>query len=443
MKEKPPISFSTHKFEFPEYTFKQIGNSQNVYYVERNDLPLFNLKVITKSGAFDDSETGLTYFTAQMTTKGTKSKSQAKLALELDNIGANLNAGTGWDSAYWNLDCLDEHKGRAVELLSDCFYNSVFPDKEIAILKNRIIADISQKKAEPSYLAKQAFFSAIYQNSPYGNPITGDETNLSHISKNLLSQRHKELINKNEISFIASGPFNFNEFLNFINQHFIFKKIGNQKNKSNIIPPEVKTNLVRIASKEDAGQTALRIGKMTVGITHHDYIPLSLANTIFGGYFMSRLNGHIREKLGYTYGIHSFIDYRLNGSTFQITSSVNKPSTSKSISSIFKLMENFSSHKVDKQEFNRAIQYSLGTFLRNTESSRQVMSLLGIIDLFKLKSNYYEQAYKKILSLTIDDIFEVQKKYFQPKNMVIAASGDLKYLNKELKNFGEISYYEP
>ncbi|OGU10346.1 MAG: hypothetical protein A2X61_03380 [Ignavibacteria bacterium GWB2_35_12] len=442
MKLKPPISNSTHKFEFPKYHFEQLSNSLKVFYAERHDSSLFNLKVITKSGAFDDSEPGLTYFTAQMTTKGTKSKSQTKLALELDNIGANLNAGTGWDSAYWNLVCLGEHSGRAVELLSDCIYNSIFPEKEIAILRNRITADISQKKAEPSYLAKQAFFSAIYENSPYGNPITGNENNLSQISKNLLFQRHIALLKDNDISIIASASFNFNELLNCINQNFNFKNNNYQKKKSNFIPPKTKTNLVRIAAKEDAGQTALRIGKITVGINHPDYIPLTLANTIFGAYFMSRLNALIREKLGYTYGIHSFIDYRLKGSTFQIVSSVNKSSTSKSISSIFKLMEKFSSQKVEKKEFDRAKQYSLGTFLRNTESSQQVMSLLGIIDLFKLKGDYYEQAYKKISSLTIDDIYEVQKKYFLPEKIVIAASGDKDYLSKELKNFGEISYFE-
>jgi zinc protease len=106
-------------------------------------------------------------------------------------------------------------------------------------------------------------------------------------------------------------------------------------------------------------------------------------------------------------------------------------------------MDEFSSHKVGKKEFERAKQYSLGTFLRNIESSQQVMSLISIMDLFQLNGTYYQQAYKKISSLTIDDIFEVQKKYFQPEKMVIAVCGEQDYLNKELMKFGEISFYVP
>ena len=442
MKLKPPVSEKIYDYKFPEFIKKTINPDLDIYHIRRNDSELFNIKIISKSGSYDEQIPGLTYLTSQMTTKGTKKRSQDKLADEMDFIGANLNSSASFDLSYWNLSCLEEHSDKGLELLGDCINYSNFPDKEIEILKGRIIADIAQKKAEPAYLAKQAFFSGIYYDSPYGNPLTGTENSITNINRENLLIRFDELLKKNKISIITSSRFSIEESFNYLSENFkFFNRINKTKSKiiGKVIP---KHNIIRIAEKESAGQTALRIGKKTIGINHPDYIALTLANTIFGGYFMSRLNGLIREKLGYTYGIHSFIDYRLKGSTLQITSSVNKTATAKTINAVFKLMDKFIKEPVKQKEFQRAKKYSLGTFLRNTESSQQIMSLIGIIDLFKLNNHYYENSYNAISNITPDELFIIQKKYFKPDNLVIAAAGDKKYLEKELKSFGEISYYE-
>ena len=442
MKLKPPVSEKIYDYKFPEFIKKTINPDLDIYHIRRNDSELFNIKIISKSGSYDEQIPGLTYLTSQMTTKGTKKRSQDKLADEMDFIGANLNSSASFDLSYWNLSCLEEHSDKGLALLGDCINYSNFPDKEIEILKGRIIADIAQKKAEPAYLAKQAFFSGIYYDSPYGNPLTGTENSITNINRENLLIRFDELLKKNKISIITSSRFSIEESFNYLSENFkFFNRINKTKSKiiGKVIP---KHNIIRIAEKESAGQTALRIGKKTIGINHPDYIALTLANTIFGGYFMSRLNGLIREKLGYTYGIHSFIDYRLKGSTLQITSSVNKTATAKTINAVFKLMDKFIKEPVKQKEFQRAKKYSLGTFLRNTESSQQIMSLIGIIDLFKLNNHYYENSYNAISNITPDELFIIQKKYFKPDNLVIAAAGDKKYLEKELKSFGEISYYE-
>ncbi|MBI5324400.1 MAG: insulinase family protein [Ignavibacteriae bacterium] len=442
MNVKPPVSKKIYDFHFPEYSKKIIAPGKILYFIEKKDSPLFNLKIISSSGAFDDSTPGLSNLTTQMTLKGTKNRSQEKISEELDYLGINLNASASWDMCSWNLICLDEHKNKAIRILGDCLNNSVFPKKEIEILKGRILADLSQKKAEPSYLARQAFYSGIYQDSPYGIAITGNDKNVEEINKNQLLEKYNEHLNRSRITFIVTTQNGSLDTTEMINKIISFNPVINKKNKIKSKKIKINNNLIRLAEKTNAEQTALRLGKISIGINHPDYIPLSLANIIFGGYFMSRLNGVIREKLGYTYGIHSFIDYKLRGSTFQISSSVNKSTTAKTISTVFKLMDKFSKEIVKIKEFERARKYFLGSFLRNIESNQQIMTLINVIELFNLKSNYYDETYKLISNLTPEDIFKVQQKYFAPENIVIAAAGDINYLEKELKNFCEINYYQ-
>jgi predicted Zn-dependent peptidase len=67
--------------------------------------------------------------------------------------------------------------------------------------------------------------------------------------------------------------------------------------------------------KPRAQQTMIRRGRRGIDIRGEDYGGLVVLETIFGGYFSSRLMRNIREEKGYTYGIDSELDtYRFDGS---------------------------------------------------------------------------------------------------------------------------------
>ena len=57
--------------------------------------------------------------------------------------------------------------------------------------------------------------------------------------------------------------------------------------------------------KENALQSAIRIGRRIPNKIHKDFFGLQILNTVLGGYFGSRLMSNIREDKGYTYGIGS------------------------------------------------------------------------------------------------------------------------------------------
>ena len=59
--------------------------------------------------------------------------------------------------------------------------------------------------------------------------------------------------------------------------------------------------------REDAMQSAVKLGTTTIMRTHPDYLKLRVLITLFGGYFGSRLMSNIREEKGYTYGISAGI----------------------------------------------------------------------------------------------------------------------------------------
>ncbi len=438
---KPPISDEILKFNFKKYFSETINENVKFYYFGDKNQPLFSLRLFSKNDALYTALPGLANLAAQLTTKGTRKFTSLKIAEEVDYIGGNVNGSSSSDAIIWTIESLSKYTEKAIKILSACINEPSFPEKETDIMKSRTIADIRQQKAEPAYLAKLAFLRAFYQNHPYCYPAVGTEQIIQELNSESCSEWHFNLLEESKFTIIASGNIENRELLNLISKYFSFKNL--KPKKSNYLHAKTDdSSKIVVAKKPGAEQTAIRIGIKSIGPEHPDYPALTLANTLFGGFFMSRLNAVLREKHGYTYGVHSFIDHRILNSSLIITTSVKKSATRDSIRIIIDEMEKFSKYKVSKEEFQRARRYNLGSFLRNTETNFQLMSLLGTIDLFNLKKKFFENSYNSIAALGIDDLFKIQKKYFKPENLTIAAAGDTKYFTKELKVFGDVNEIE-
>jgi predicted Zn-dependent peptidase len=183
-------------------------------------------------------------------------------------------------------------------------------------------------------------------------------------------------------------------------------------------------NKIIIKHKKDSGQTNLRIGKLTINPHHSDFPGLQFANTVFGGFFLSRLNKLLREELGYTYGVSSYINSKKLASVHIVSTSINKESTGDTIKRIIEQMDIIRSRKISDEEYILVRQYLLGSFLRSTETSRQVAGLIKNLITGNLPKDYYTDFYNRIKNITIDEIFNCQNKYFSSSKLTIAAVGD-------------------
>ena len=75
----------------------------------------------------------------------------------------------------------------------------------------------------------------------------------------------------------------------------------------------------------------LLVGKILFNKTHSDYHSMHVLNTVFGGYFGSRLMTNIREDKGYTYGIGSGITSLQHSGYFFISTEVGVDVTKQAI----------------------------------------------------------------------------------------------------------------
>jgi predicted Zn-dependent peptidase len=135
------------------------------------------------------------------------------------------------------------------------------------------------------------------------------------------------------------------------------------------------------------------------------------------------------------------IQSRKLASVLMIGANVNKTHTADSINRIVEEMESMNLNPVLEEELSRAKQYILGSFVRSVETPRQISSLIYSIETNKLAPDYFDYFFSTLSAATTDDLFKVQKKYFNHENIVISLSGNSAFLKKQLKQFDGVSYY--
>mgnify|MGYP001077693357 FL=1 len=93
-----------------------------------------SMGIIVNTGASveSDSEDGISHFIEHMMFKGTGKRSAFKISDEMDAIGAQMNAFTSKDITCYYAKSTTAHVSEAFEILSDLFFNSVFPEEEMS-----------------------------------------------------------------------------------------------------------------------------------------------------------------------------------------------------------------------------------------------------------------------------------------------------------------------
>jgi zinc protease len=135
-----------------------------------------------------------------------------------------------------------------------------------------------------------------------------------------------------------------------------------------ILTIDFKPNKV-VELKDDAIQSAIRIGRPLVTKTHKDYQALQVVNTIFGGYFGSRLMSNIREDKGYTYGIGSGVVSMNDVGYFVISTEVGVDVCASALNEIYFELKRLREELVSDDELDLVKNYMLGTLLRSAEGA--------------------------------------------------------------------------
>lgn len=233
---------------------------------------------------------GVAHFLEHMAFKGTAKRSQTDLELEVENMGAHLNAYTSREQTVFYAKCLSKDVPKAVEILGDIIQNSKLGESEIERERSVILREMQEVESNLQEVVFDHLHATAYQGTPLGNTILGPTKNIKSITRQDLKDYIDSHYHTPRIVLAAAGGVNHNELVNLAQ-----KELGKLKNtfdgKAPILQPcRFTGSEVRV--RDDSLPLAhIAIAVEGCGWADQDNVPLMVANTLIGSWDRSQGGG--------------------------------------------------------------------------------------------------------------------------------------------------------
>ncbi|XP_052119728.1 mitochondrial-processing peptidase subunit beta isoform X1 [Frankliniella occidentalis] len=232
---------------------------------------------------------GVAHFLEHMAFKGTSKRSQTDLELEVENMGAHLNAYTSREQTVFYAKCLKQDVPKAVEILSDIITNSTLGSNEIERERSVILREMQEVETNLQEVAFDYLHATAYQGTPLGRTILGPTENIKSISRDDLQDYIKTHYKAPRVVLAGAGGVDHNELVKLAETHF--KKLDTIDGPvPDVSPCRYTGSEVRL--RDDSIPLAhIAIAVEGCGWTDPDNIPLMVANTLLGAWDRSQGGG--------------------------------------------------------------------------------------------------------------------------------------------------------
>ena len=368
---------------------------------EKRDVPVTTVMMGVNFGSMYESKTekGIAHFMEHLCFKGTKKRTTEEIAEVLESKGGDLNAFTHEEITAYHVRLPSKHLELAIDVISDIFFNPIFPEPEFKREMEVICEEIKMYKDNPRAHSIEMLKSNLYE-QPWGGFIAGTEETAKSMTKDQLLEKHRAIyVPKNSVLCVV-GNNEFEDVLELAKKHISIHRDGVSLGKLDIKKLIAENNEAR----QGIVQTNLCLGAHFPSLLNKDRYAAELFNSILGEGMSSRLFREVREKRGLVYGVKSDIDMGRNYSHMIIFAGCD-PKNKDEVIKICK--QEFSKMKdLTEDELNSAKETVIGNDLVHSEGSND-MAINLIMEEFATKAENIYEFEKKINEVQLGDVQEL------------------------------------
>ncbi len=249
----------------------------------------------------DASENGISHLLEHMAFKGTRRRSAAGIAEEIENVGGEVNAGTSIESTSYYARILAADVPLAIDILADILQDSVFDPEELAREKHVIGQEIGAALDTPEDLVFDMFQEAAFPAQPIGRPILGSVETVTGFSDTALRGYLAKHYTGPRTVIAAAGKLEHAEIVRNVREKF-----GDYSAAAAV--PEASAVYEGGEKREERDLMEAQIVLGFPGVSYHsdEFTTAQIASSVLGGGMSSRLFQEIREKRGLCYSVYSF-----------------------------------------------------------------------------------------------------------------------------------------
>jgi zinc protease len=420
-----------------------LSNGLEVVLVESHTIPKFTGQLFFRTGNAVAAATspGLADMTATVLRTGTTVRTSREIEEDLRRMGADLSSGAGADTSVVSFAGLVDFSKGLLRLVSELTQHASFPADEFERERRQLVEGLRIERATPGFLASERLRKVLFGAHPYGT-VSPTEAQVESYRLEQLTDFYRQYYRPGNALLVMVGDFSPPSMLELVEKVFSSWAPGKVDNAPNPALPELHGRHVYLVHLPGAVQAQIVVGNRAITRKHPDWLRLTLANSIYGGAFNSRLVMNIREQKGYTYsprsGAHPFREHGY----FSVSAAVRNDVVAATLTEIFYEIDRMRSTAVGEDELADARNYLTGLFSLGLATQDGLAGQLATSTLERLPEDYLETYRERILALTAADVLDAAQKYFDSANAQIVIVGDRAQLETQAALFGNLEVYD-
>ncbi|MCA1622030.1 MAG: insulinase family protein [Acidobacteria bacterium] len=434
--ETPPPPASPRSVNVPKPAERTLKNGLRVIVIENHATPLVGAQLMVKNGGEVDPAqlSGVADLTAELLTKGTKTRTAPQIAQEIEALGGVLSSGAGWDASRASVNVLASKTEPAVSILADVVRNPVFKEEEIERLRQQYLDNLSVGMNSPGQLASWVASRVVFGGNPYGHPVSGTPESIPRIKREDITSLHSTYYRPDNAVLVIGGDIKSDDAFKLAERLF-----GDWAKPSTPLPAsQAKADAaaarqrVVVVDMPGAGQAAVVFARRGIARTDPEFYTGLVANSVLSGY-SGRLNQEIRIKRGLSYGARSSLDTRRDVGPFVASAQTKNQSGAEVASLLVGELSRLSSEAVSEAELMPRKAVVIGNFGRTLETTEGMVAQVANLALYGLSLDEINRYIASVQAVTPAQIQKFAGSRLGATDAHIVVVGDAKEFIEPLR----------
>lgn len=375
---------------------------------------------VTTGSRFESEEdAGLAHFLEHLLFKGTEKRTAYEIAKEMDSIGGQLNAFTDKENTCFYARVLDQHTGRAADILFDMLQNSLLDPKEVEREKGVIIEEIKMFEDSPDDQSLHRFQRSVWGPHPLGRPVIGYKSVIENMTAERLSSYLRERYGASNLMVAAAGRIDHDRFVEEVSESLRDYPRGSFVGET-ATPEMARQNLV---FHKDCEQTYLCYGGPGLSSVDPRRYSFLVLDAVLGGSMSSRLFQEIREARGLAYSVGTFLHSYQDSGLFGVYAGTGSQSVEELLDATDGILTDIIANGLTDEELGRSKELLKGNLALGLESTSSRMLRMARSHLVHGRMVGVDEVIEAIERTTHEEIRALAEEFLDPSRFSLTVLG--------------------
>ncbi|MFZ9388024.1 MAG: M16 family metallopeptidase [Chitinophagaceae bacterium] len=401
------VNFDLRLREAEQYT---LDNGTRVYAVNAGAEDVLSFEWVYYAGNCFEEKNLVAPTVNFLLRNGTSSRSAFRINEHFEYYGSYLNRACYNETASVTLHCLVRHAGELLPVVRELLTDSVMPQEELDIYKQNMKQRLKVNLKKSDFVAGRLIDVYLYgEDHPYGKYSRPED--FDALDRHELLGFYDRYYRQGQMILFVAGkiPGDLGQMLN--------RYFGDLPSNPVSVSPAARIlseqKRYRITNDPEGVQGSIRIARPFPNRHHPDFMKVMVLNTLFGGFFGSRLMSNIREDKGYTYGIQSYLQNHIQDTSWVISTEAGKDVSEATIAEVYREMEILREEGIDEEELQLVRNYMMGGILGDLDGPFQIIARWKNIVLNDLTDRYFYDTIQTIKTISAEELRSLAQQYLR------------------------------